>query len=66
MHVRFRLGGDRFPPLIYYKLYIHSGLCDVNSFAPRDYVGMKKISKKSTVNITFEEEETKKYTDGWY
>lgn len=37
VHVRFRLGGEVFPPNIYYKIFLHGPLCDVNSFAPRDY-----------------------------
>ena len=37
LHVRFRLGGRLFPPQIYYKIYTHNPLCDVNAFAPRDY-----------------------------
>ena len=41
-HVRFRLGGYSFPPGIYFKLYTHRPLCDINSFAPRDYSKEKK------------------------
>jgi hypothetical protein len=37
VHVRFRLGGVVFPPKILFKIYTHRPLCDVNSFAPRDY-----------------------------
>eukprot|EP00930_Biecheleria_cincta_P006987 TRINITY_DN108120_c0_g1_i1.p1 TRINITY_DN108120_c0_g1~~TRINITY_DN108120_c0_g1_i1.p1 ORF type:complete len:613 (+),score=87.61 TRINITY_DN108120_c0_g1_i1:114-1952(+) len=37
VHVRFRLGGTRFPPTIYYKIYTHGSVCDLGSFAPRDY-----------------------------
>jgi len=37
IHVRFRLGGVMFPPKIYFKIYTHRPLCDVNSFAPRNY-----------------------------
>lgn len=37
VHVRFRLGGHIFPPKIYYKIYTHRPLCDLNSFAPRHY-----------------------------
>lgn len=40
IHVRFRLGGKSFPPVIYYKVFCHSPLCDVNSFAPRDYANL--------------------------
>jgi len=37
VHVRFRLGGSIFPPKVYFKIYTHRPLCDVNAFAPRDY-----------------------------
>lgn len=37
IHVRFRLGGSIFPPKIYYKIYTHRPLCDINAFAPRNY-----------------------------
>jgi len=37
IHVRFRLGGSMFPPTIYYKIYTHGAVTDVNAFAPRDY-----------------------------
>lgn len=42
VHVRFRLGGAVFPPAIYFKIYTHRPLCDVNSFAPRNYVKEKR------------------------
>ena len=41
-HVRFRLGGTKFPPLIYYKIFSHGGVVDINAFAPRDYMAVKK------------------------
>ena len=37
VHVRFRLGGHIFPPKIYYKIFTHRPLCDLNAFAPRNY-----------------------------
>lgn len=37
VHVRFRLGGRIFPPKVYFKIFTHRPLCDVNAFAPRDY-----------------------------
>ena len=37
VHVRFRLGGAVFPPKIYFKVFTHRPLCDLNAFAPRDY-----------------------------
>ncbi len=38
---RFRLGGAVFPPKIYFKIFTYRGVCDVNAFAPRDYVNEK-------------------------
>jgi hypothetical protein len=66
IHVRFRLGGEKFPPLIYYKIYTHGGVCDINSYAPRDYTLIRKVTKKDTVNMEFESEEAKAQTEGWY
>lgn len=37
VHVRFRLGGVIFPPMVLYKIFTHKPLCDINSFAPRNY-----------------------------
>jgi hypothetical protein len=37
VHARFRLGGSRFPPSIYYKIFTHGAVCDLGSFAPRNY-----------------------------
>ncbi|KAJ3184154.1 hypothetical protein HDU87_005000 [Geranomyces variabilis] len=37
IHVRFRLGGTSFPPSIFYKVFIHKRLVDMNAFSPRDY-----------------------------
>lgn len=42
VHVRFRLGGAVFPPKIYFKVFTHRPLCDVNAFAPRDYTREEK------------------------
>ena len=51
-------------------------MCDVNSFAPRNYMKMKKMGRKATINISLENkreemrnpEERKKArgADGWY
>lgn len=37
VHVRFRLGGPRFPSSIFYKIYTHGNVVDLGSFAPREY-----------------------------
>jgi len=41
--VRFRLGSSVFPPKIYFKIFTYRGVCDVNAFAPRDYVREKPV-----------------------
>ena len=41
--MRFRFGGHRFPPEVYFKIFTHRPLCDVNSFAPRDYNFERKV-----------------------
>ena len=35
LRVRFRLGGNSFPPQIYYKIFTRAPLCDLGAFAPR-------------------------------
>ena len=37
MHIRFRLGGEHWPPIIYYKVFTHRNIADIGAFAPRDY-----------------------------
>jgi hypothetical protein len=37
LHVRFRLGGATFPPVILYKIYTHRPVADIGAFAPKDY-----------------------------
>jgi len=54
VHVKFRLGGKIFPPKIYFKIFTHRPLCDVNAFAPRDYIAEKPANElyyhnKSTI-----------------
>ncbi|KAL0211576.1 hypothetical protein RCL1_005202 [Eukaryota sp. TZLM3-RCL] len=56
-HVRFRLSGFSFPPMLLYRVYVHGNVTDLNSFAPRDY------SNRLTSSVPAE-----KVTDksGWY
>jgi hypothetical protein len=60
------LGGTKFPPLIYYKIFSHGGIVDIGSFAPRDYMQMKKDKGKSGVNVKFDKPENDNQRDGWY
>eukprot|EP00736_Rhodelphis_marinus_P011497 Rmarinus@m.17561 len=50
IHLRFRLGGHEFPPVIYYKIYTHSPLVDLGSFAPRDYANYKPPNPRQRHN----------------
>jgi len=81
IYLRFRLGGCNFPPFIYYKVFSHGAVCDIGSFAPRDYVKKDfvqddksfKISNdyKGTISVGHKTYEAKisvdsNGTDGWY
>ncbi len=62
-HVRFRLGGSKFPPTVFYKIFVHAPVVDINAFAPRDYTRHKK---KEAIKV-----HSKGYKDvvdktGWY
>lgn len=49
IHVRFRLGGQSFPPKVCFKIFTHRGVCDVGAFAPRHYkLGMPHSKAKSS------------------
>lgn len=39
VHVRFRLGGATFPPLVFYKIFTHRTVVDICAFGPRNYAG---------------------------
>ena len=39
---------------------------DINAFAPRDYVEMKKRKKKECLNIKLDKDEVDKKHEGWY
>jgi len=41
VHLRFRLGGEHFPPSIYYKIFSHGRIVDLCAFAPRDYAAQR-------------------------
>lgn len=37
LHVRFRLNGLSFPPSLVFRVATHRPVCDIGSFAPKDY-----------------------------
>ena len=56
---------QKFPPLIYYKIFSHGSVVDINAFAPRDYNKIKKDKRKHTINIKYDKDADPKH-DGWY
>jgi hypothetical protein len=50
VHVRFRLAGSVFPPKIVFKIYTHRPLCDVNAFAPRNYIEEREVTTSERFN----------------
>ena len=64
-HIRFRLGGEKFPPLIYYKIFSHGGIVDINAFAPRDYMAIKRAKGKDKIDIRYDKPKDGN-VKGWY
>ncbi|GFR44327.1 hypothetical protein Agub_g5540 [Astrephomene gubernaculifera] len=44
IHVRFRLGGTTFPPLVFYKIFTHRPVTDIGAFGPRDYAHEMRLT----------------------
>eukprot|EP00111_Clytia_hemisphaerica_P002256 TCONS_00006322-protein len=67
VHVRFRLGGVKFPPTVYYKIFSHINVADVCSFAPRDYTKRKEVPSKFVHNVKLEGYiENNEQPEDWY
>ncbi|XP_042316362.1 protein MFI isoform X1 [Sceloporus undulatus] len=62
VHIRFRLGGLKFPPSIYYKIYTHRPIVDVCAYSPRDYA---KLAAKTRQSRKFQGDRDKDCSD-WY
>lgn len=61
-HVRFRLGGDTFPPNIYYKIFSKTNVCDINAFAPRDYSSLpREVGKEEKIKFSTYQQNRKEY-----
>ncbi|CAK71127.1 unnamed protein product (macronuclear) [Paramecium tetraurelia] len=67
-HIRFRLGGEQFPPIIYYKIYSHGGIVDLNSFAPRDYSSIQRdpVPHEKVAYSEYKKNQQKYDNQGWY
>lgn len=51
LHLRFRLGGERFPPRLLYKIFTHRPVTDICSFCPRNY-NAQQISRSEVGHVT--------------
>jgi hypothetical protein len=74
LHIKFRLGGRNFPPTIYYKIFVHKPIIDMNAFSPRDYTKEGKqmlplnlFNNLSPITTATEKISNLQYfKDGWY
>ncbi|XP_032694209.1 uncharacterized protein C11orf65 homolog isoform X1 [Lontra canadensis] len=62
VHVRFRLGGVKFPPDIYYKIFTHRHIEDLCANSPRNYT---KLPAKYTSHIKSDDLQEENHS-GWY
>eukprot|EP00794_Sanderia_malayensis_P000090 gene90-694_t len=68
VHVRFRLGGEQFPPSIYYKIFTRRNIADIGAFAPRNYTkaDYKALPMKYVHNKGTSLKSQPAPHDGWY
>ncbi|XP_002708531.1 protein MFI [Oryctolagus cuniculus] len=62
IHVRFRLGGAKFPPDIYYKIFTHRHVEDLCANSPRDYIKLSAKYTSHNKSDHLQEEDQ----SGWY
>ncbi|XP_053241751.1 protein MFI isoform X2 [Podarcis raffonei] len=62
IHIRFRLGGVKFPPCVYYKIFTHRPVVDLCANSPKDYA---KLAAKSRQRRSFQEASFDDHRD-WY
>ncbi|XP_023565325.1 uncharacterized protein C11orf65 homolog isoform X1 [Octodon degus] len=62
VHVRFRFGGAKFPPDIYYKVFTHRHIEDLCANSPRDYTRLPAKRASHNKDDHLQEEDH----SGWY
>ncbi|XP_062983801.1 protein MFI [Elgaria multicarinata webbii] len=62
VHIRFRLGGTKFPPSIYYKIFTHRPIVDMCAHSPKDYA---KLEVKRGQRGKFQNTSSEDHSD-WY
>lgn len=78
LHVRFRLAGSQFPPIIVYKVFTHRHVADLGYLAPKDYAAIAQRKQDPKYKATVERHNKKsasspssgrsstKHREGWY
>ncbi|KAL3883320.1 hypothetical protein ACJMK2_029595 [Sinanodonta woodiana] len=67
IHVKFRLAGERFPPNIYYKIFTHRPIQDLNANSPKDYTkAEQKLLMAKDQNNKYRTVPGKDNHSGWY
>ena len=56
--VRFRLGGETFPPRLYYKIFTHRNVEDLCANSPKDYTKSKMLPAILANNRCFDKYQT--------
>lgn len=65
VHIRFRLGGAKFPPNIYYKIYTHRPIIDLCASSPKDYT-KPEVKQPLPRQLHHHGEIPKDACSGWY
>ena len=66
MHIRFRLGGRVFPPIVFYKVFVHHNLVDMNAFSPRDYTKQRNKQPLPRQLFLKDSVHVKEEPENWY
>ncbi|KAK3578442.1 hypothetical protein CHS0354_037419 [Potamilus streckersoni] len=67
IHIKFRLAGERFPPNIYYKIFTHRPIQDLNANSPKDYTkAEQKLRMAKDQNNKYRTVPGEDNHSGWY
>ncbi|XP_060090831.1 protein MFI [Heteronotia binoei] len=62
VHIRFRLGGAKFPPCIYYKVFTHRPIVDMCANSPKNYAQLSVLKAQRGKS----QGDNKEDLCGWY
>nr|XP_034971315.1 protein MFI [Zootoca vivipara] len=55
IHIRFRLGGVKFPPCIYYKIFTHRPVVDLCANSPKNYAKLAARQQRRFQEASFDD-----------